>query len=79
MEESEMQFPTHTLHGYAIGLGTLDHCRLSKPEDNSYYIHQPGIITHIYKDVKRIKPFAVKGGQGWFSVTPEMRSKIQVL
>lgn len=71
--------PTIHLNGFAIGVGRLVDCRRVKEGDRTYCVASPDVWGHVYADVKRIKPFAVKGGQGWFKVTPDMRAQIQLV
>lgn len=70
---------TWGLNGYAIAIGRLDACRLASVYDKTFCVVSPVFYAHVYKDVKRIKPFEVKGGQGWFKVTPEMKAKIRII
>jgi hypothetical protein len=74
--------PTIHLNGFAIGLGRLYDCRNVWKQDMTYFEHTKigfPIFAHVYTDVRRIEPFPVKGSQGWFKVTPEMKAKIKVL
>ena len=65
--------------GMAIGIGELVHCRMMTPEDEDLcfvgfrdvlyeaYAYQQSkpLYCHIYKNVRRIKPFPWLGSQGW--------------
>lgn len=68
-------------NGYAIGVGRLMECRPMERFDVPYTFvnYRVELFCHVYRDVKRIEPFPVKGSQGWFKVTDEMRGKIKLL
>lgn len=70
---------TFLLNGYAIAIGRLVDCREVKMNDKTFFLHPPGMFAHVYEDVKRIRPFTVKGSQKWGTVRAEIRAKIEVL
>lgn len=77
--EQLQPYDAQAMNGFAIGIGTLIDCRKVKFDDLTYFSHGSELFAHIYKDVQRIKPFPIKGSQGWFKVTPEIRAKIELL
>jgi len=56
--------------GYAIAVGRLVDCRPMLPNDENlcFTKYNPKLWCHIYKDVKKIDPFLLKGKLGWINV-----------
>jgi Fe-S cluster biosynthesis and repair protein YggX len=68
------------LNGYAIAIGRLVDCRPMEKEDEekAFVNYRPDLYSHIYEDVKAIKPFPWKGTQGWKTVDQSIY-KIELL
>lgn len=68
------------LNGYAIAIGRLVQCRKVKLSDKTYFMHPPELYAHVYEDVKRIKPFPLKGFQGLpRRINDDIKSKIEII
>ncbi len=68
------------LNGYAIAIGRLVQCRQVKLTDKTFFMHPPNLYAHVYKDVKRIVPFRIKGFQGLpCRISEETKSKIHIV
>lgn len=67
--------------GLAIAIGDLVDCRPMTPEDEEkcYVKYREGLWCHVYENVRAIKPFEMKGCQGWRILTEEQKSKIEYL
>jgi hypothetical protein len=73
---------THTqFHGRAIGVGRLVDCRkmTEADEDACFLNYRTDLYCHVYKEVKRIKPFVFKGAQGWKHLDKKTIKMIQDL
>jgi len=78
---SELTFKAQTLgnFGNAIAIGDLVDCRPMTPEDKEkcFVRYREGLYCHVYENVRAIKPFEMKGCQGWRILTEEQKSKIE--
>ncbi|HEY1054245.1 MAG TPA: hypothetical protein VGE24_03895 [Emticicia sp.] len=73
--------PDSDLLGHAIAIGDLVDCRPMRKEDESdtYVQYCEGLWCHIYQNVQAIKPFPIKGAQGWRILTDEQKNMIELL
>ncbi|MBA4852067.1 hypothetical protein [Emticicia sp. BO119] len=73
--------PDGSLNGHAIAIGDLVDCRPMQYEDesNTYVQYREGLWCHIYENVRPIKPFKIKGAQGWRILTDEQKAMIELL
>lgn len=71
-------FDTLQLNGYAIAIGDLVDCRpmTIEDEEKTYVKYREGLWCHIYENVLPIKPFEIKGSQGWRILTDEQKKQI---
>lgn len=81
LKEARETYNSFSLNGYAIGVGELVESRLVRPNDLTYFQHQKistPVFAHVYKDVKRIWPFKLRGFQGRPRlITEEIRNQIK--
>lgn len=70
---------SHRLKGKAIAIADLVDCRKMtiEDEDKCFVQFKEGLYCHVYKNVQAIKPFPIKGRQGWFKLTDEQKGKIE--
>lgn len=66
-------------NGYAIAVGELIDCRLMLPEDEDkcFVDYNPNLYCHIYKNVRAIEPFEIKGQMGWMNINEKIIYKIK--
>lgn len=64
--------------GIALGVGRLVECRKMVPSDEFFTMvpYDSTLYVHIYADVRPIKPFSFKGGQGWIRIEENILDKI---
>ena len=67
--------------GHAIAIGDLVDCRPMVKEDeaDTYVQYKEGLWCHVYENVQAIKPFPIKGAQGWRILTDEQKKLIELL
>lgn len=65
--------------GHAIAVGRLVDCRPMTKDDESACMvkYRDGLHCHVYEDVWPIKPFPVKGSQGFFGLTEQQIGTIK--
>jgi len=70
---------TLDFEGYAIAVGRLVDCRpmVKADEDKTFVAYNPDLYCHIYEDVTPIKPFEIKGCQGWKKLEADIWDKIE--
>lgn len=68
-------------NGYAIAIGELVECRpmTIEDEDACFVKYKAGLWCWIFKNVKSVKYFEIKGVQGWKILSEEDKNKIQLL
>lgn len=64
--------------GHAVGVGELIRSRRMEPEDENdcFVNYNFDLFCHIYANVRRIKPFPVKGVMGWKGISPDQEKFI---
>jgi len=69
------------LLGHAVGIGNLFDCYpMKKEHENKCYVeYKPHLWVWKFANVQPIKPFEVKGKQGWAILTEEEKNKITLL
>lgn len=67
--------------GFALSVGRLVDYRPMKKadEDRAFVAYFPELYCHIYEDVTPIKPFKIKGCQGWKKLESGIWDKIEFL
>ncbi len=67
--------------GFALSVGRLVDCRpMKKADENQAFVaYYPELYCHIYEDVTPIKPFEIKGCQGWKKLESGIWDKIEFL
>ena len=68
-------------NGMAIAVGELIDCRpMTKDDEDACFVeYWNGLWCHVYKNVRPIEPFPLKGSQGWRKLDDEIISKIKFL
>lgn len=68
-------------NGVAIAIGDLVDCRPMTPEDEEkcFVKYREGLWCHVYENVRVIKPFEMKGCQGWRILTEEQKKLIEYI
>ncbi|WP_428661865.1 hypothetical protein [Runella sp.] len=58
---------TLDFEGFALAVGRLVDCRpmVKADEDKAFVTYFPELYCHVYEDVTPIKPFEIRGCQGW--------------
>lgn len=69
------------LNGYAIAIGDLVDCRPMTPDDEEkcFVRYREGLWCHVYENVVPIKPFEMKGCQGWRILSEEQKKLIEYI
>jgi hypothetical protein len=73
--------PAKDFLGLAFATGYLVHTRKMKPadEDQCFVNYDEKRYCHIYKNVQRIAPFALKGSQGFVSLYPHRKEHLKII
>ena len=67
--------------GHAIAIGDLVDCRpMTKDDEEKCFVqYREGLWCHVYENVQAIKPFPLKGCQGWRILSEEQKGLIELL
>lgn len=65
--------------GLALAVGRLVDCRpmVKADEDKTFVAYYPELYCHIYESVTPIKPFSIKGCQGWKKLESDIWNQIE--
>ena len=50
---------------------------LPEDEDKCFVDYNPNLYCHIYKNVREIEPFEIKGQMGWMNINEKIIDKIK--
>ena len=80
---ADLTFKAETLgnFGNAIAIGDLVDCRpMTKDDEGKTFVqYREGLWCHVYENVQAIKPFPLKGCQGWRILSEEQKGLIEIL
>lgn len=81
LRKDPIETTTIGYNGFAIAIGDLVDCRPMMPEDakNAFVEYNSDLYCHFYENVRAIKPFEMKGCQGWRILTEEQKKLIEYI